>query len=83
VTEQIPDPGQHLVRYYGWYASRTRGWRHAANHAAPAEPAAAAARSAAAVRPRDKMPYRSDAPADPRDRPLALSPLPCPGVADS
>ena len=27
VTTQIPDPAQHLVRYYGGYASRTRGTR--------------------------------------------------------
>ena len=24
---QIPAPRQHLVRYYGWYANRTRGAR--------------------------------------------------------
>jgi len=23
----IPDPGQAMPRYYGWYASRTRGTR--------------------------------------------------------
>ena len=23
----IPDPGQVMTRYYGWYASRTRGTR--------------------------------------------------------
>jgi hypothetical protein len=22
LTPQIPDPGQHLVRYYGWYSNR-------------------------------------------------------------
>ena len=27
LTTQIPDPGQHLVRYYGWYSSRSRGAR--------------------------------------------------------
>jgi len=29
LTTQIPDPGQHLVRYYGWYSSRSRGARAA------------------------------------------------------
>ena len=27
LTTQIPDKGQHLVRYYGWYANRARGAR--------------------------------------------------------
>jgi hypothetical protein len=27
ITQQIPDRGQHLVRYFGWYANRTRGSR--------------------------------------------------------
>ena len=27
ITQQIPDRGQHLVRYYGHYANRTRGSR--------------------------------------------------------
>ena len=25
LTTQIPDPGQHMVRYYGWYSNRSRG----------------------------------------------------------
>ncbi len=25
VTQHIPDPGEHLIRYYGWYSNRTRG----------------------------------------------------------
>jgi hypothetical protein len=29
ITSQIPDPGQHLVRYYAWYSNRTRGRRRA------------------------------------------------------
>jgi hypothetical protein len=38
----IPDPGQVMTRYYGWYASRTRGIRrrHAAGGAALEEPVA-------------------------------------------
>ena len=27
ITSQIPDRGQHLVRYCGWYSSRSRGLR--------------------------------------------------------
>ena len=27
LTTQIPDTGQHLVRYYGWYSNRSRGAR--------------------------------------------------------
>jgi hypothetical protein len=38
----IPDPGQVMTRYYGWYASRTRGMhrRPAAGGAAVEEPVA-------------------------------------------
>jgi hypothetical protein len=44
ITSQIPDPGQHLVRYYAWYSNRTRGQRAAARSggktaAKPPEPA--------------------------------------------
>jgi hypothetical protein len=27
LTQHIPDPGEHLVRYYGWYSNKTRGQR--------------------------------------------------------
>jgi hypothetical protein len=27
VTQHIPDKGEHLVRYYGWYSHRQRGLR--------------------------------------------------------
>jgi hypothetical protein len=27
VTQPIPDPGEHLIRYYGWYSNKTRGQR--------------------------------------------------------
>jgi hypothetical protein len=30
VTQHIPDKGEHLVRYYGWYSHRQRGIRVAA-----------------------------------------------------
>jgi hypothetical protein len=36
VTQHIPDPGEHLIRYYGWYSNQTRGQR------AQRRPAAAA-----------------------------------------
>ena len=38
LATQIPDPGQHLVRYYGWYANRARGARRAAAGARLAGP---------------------------------------------
>ena len=34
VTQPIPDPGEHLIRYYGWYSNTTRGQR--AQRRAPA-----------------------------------------------
>jgi hypothetical protein len=27
VTQHVPDPGEHLIRYYGWYSNKTRGQR--------------------------------------------------------
>lgn len=27
ITQHIPDPGEHLVRYYGWYSNKGRGLR--------------------------------------------------------
>ncbi|MSR64780.1 MAG: hypothetical protein EXS18_03245, partial [Verrucomicrobiae bacterium] len=27
ITQHIPEPGQHLIRYYGWYSNKTRGIR--------------------------------------------------------
>ena len=27
VTQHIPAPGEHLIRYYGWYSNKTRGQR--------------------------------------------------------
>jgi hypothetical protein len=27
VTQHIPDPGEHLIRYYGWYSNKKRGQR--------------------------------------------------------
>lgn len=35
VTQHIPGPGEHLIRYYGWYSKKTRGLR------AKGQPAAA------------------------------------------
>ncbi len=36
VTQHIPDPGSHLVRYYGWYSNKTRGQRSQRQPAAAA-----------------------------------------------
>ena len=39
VTTQIPDPRQHMVRYYGAYSNRARRlYRMGGGHAAPLEP---------------------------------------------
>ncbi len=27
VTQHIPEPGEHLIRYYGWYSNKKRGLR--------------------------------------------------------
>ena len=45
VTQHIPDPGEHLIRYYGWYSNKSRGQR------AKRQPLAAAATAAAARSP--------------------------------
>ena len=34
VTQHIPNPGEHLIRYYGWYSNKRRGQR--ANTSPPA-----------------------------------------------
>jgi len=51
VTQHLPDPGEHLVRYDGWYSNKTRGQRaqrqpsaSAATAAAPRSPTAREAR---------------------------------------
>jgi hypothetical protein len=42
VTQHIPDRGDHLVRYYGWYSNKSRGQRaHRQPSAAPGTQAAA------------------------------------------
>ena len=38
VTQHIPDPGEHLIRYYGWYSNKSRGLR-AKSGGAAARPA--------------------------------------------
>jgi len=44
VTQHIPDPSEHLIRYYGWYSNKSRGQRAqrqpppTAGTAAPARP---------------------------------------------
>jgi len=43
LVTHIPDPGQVLTRYYGWYANRTRGIRRRARGADAAPPVEVAA----------------------------------------
>jgi hypothetical protein len=38
LLQHVPDRGEHLVRYYGWYSNRARGKRNA-EMADPAMPA--------------------------------------------
>jgi len=37
VTQHIPEPGEHLIRYYGWYSNKTRGQRSQRQPRAAAE----------------------------------------------
>ena len=34
ITDHIPNRGQHLVRYFGWYSNKSRGLRKKALRAA-------------------------------------------------
>ncbi len=36
LLQHVPDRGEHLVRYYGWYSNRARGMRR--NSGAKAQP---------------------------------------------
>jgi hypothetical protein len=45
VTQHIPDAGEHLIRYYGWYSNKTRGQR------AQRQPAATTGTAAPARQP--------------------------------
>ncbi len=38
VTQHIPDPGEHLIRYYGWYSNKNRGLRSKAQLESRPEP---------------------------------------------
>jgi Putative transposase len=40
VTQHIPDAGEHLIRYYGWYLNKSRGQR--AQRSSPADAVTAA-----------------------------------------
>ena len=37
VTQHIPEQGEHLIRYYGWYSNKKRGQRAKRQPSAPAE----------------------------------------------
>jgi hypothetical protein len=45
VTQHVPDPGEHLIRYYKWYSNKSRGQR------AQRQPPASAATAAPARSP--------------------------------
>ena len=37
VTQHIPEKGEHLIRYYGWYSNKSRGLRAKNENAAKTE----------------------------------------------
>lgn len=37
LLQHVPDKGEHLVRYYGWYSNRSRGMRRQGNENNPTE----------------------------------------------
>jgi hypothetical protein len=41
ITQHIPGPGEHLVRYYGWYSNKLRGLRRRQAAGVAAAPAVA------------------------------------------
>jgi len=41
ITQHIPGPGEHLVRYYGWYSNKLRGLRRRPAAGVAAAPAVA------------------------------------------
>ena len=67
VTQHIPNPGEHLIRYYGWYSNKNRGLRAKAQGArVPAVPKGQAVASPSAKQARKrwaapiKQVYESD-----------------------
>lgn len=38
VTQHVPDPGEHLIRYYGFYSNKSRGLRAKGQPASTAAP---------------------------------------------
>ena len=51
-TEHVPDPGEHLIRYYGFYSNKSRGLRAKGQPASTAAPNSAPAPSAKQARKR-------------------------------
>jgi hypothetical protein len=47
VLDHVPDPGQQLLRYWGWYSNAARGRRQRRSGAASVAPAALRATPAA------------------------------------
>ena len=52
LTQHIPDPRKHLVRYFGFYSSQSRGMRAKANADPPRDGKAARSPSASRARRR-------------------------------
>ena len=52
VTQHVPDPGEHLIRYYGFYSNKSRGLRAKGQPASTAAPNSAPAPSAKQARKR-------------------------------
>ncbi len=52
LTQHIPDPRTHLVRYFGWYSNKSRGTRAKADADGPHEHQATGSPSAGAARRR-------------------------------
>ena len=73
VVSHIPNKGQVLQRYYGWYANRTRGIRRRACTAEP--PPVVEAEAMPPRAPRSPPPLGRAAAPDLRGRPAALSPV--------
>ncbi len=52
LTQHIPDPRKHLVRYFGWCSNKSRGMRAKADADPPRDDQAAPSPSASAARRR-------------------------------
>ena len=62
LTDHIPDPGQHLVRFFGWYSNKTRGLRK--KQTARLVPAASPPAAAEGTLPQSDLPILDERPDD-------------------